>query len=148
VTLVFDDAANLNMNAGASISLNDDVDCSGVTCKFAGWTTGGRLNWTSGLSPTYSLPTDPNDRGIALYVLRPPSPSTSILQMSSGSGIDFRGIVYAPMDNVKLSGQPEHRDIGQTICWTLSLSGGVEFEQVFDGPGDERPTLLEPTVGQ
>lgn len=149
VTLVFDDTANLNMNAGATISLNHGTECDDVpTCKFGAWTTGGRLNWESGADPDYTLPTDPNDRGMAIYVLKPSSPSTSILQMSSGSGIDFRGIVYAPWDNVKLSGQPNHRDIGQTICWTLMLGGGVEFHQTFDGPGDERPTLLEPTVGQ
>jgi hypothetical protein len=28
------------------------------------------------------------------------------------------------------------------------LTGGVEFEQTYDGPGDERPRLIEPTVGQ
>jgi hypothetical protein len=148
VTLVFASGADLNMNAGATISLNDDANCSGQNCKFAGWTTRGRLNWTSGLSPAYTVPTDPNDRGVAIYVMKAGSPSTSILQLSSGSGIDFRGLIYAPWDNVKLSGQPMHNDIGQTVAWTLMLTGGVEFEQIYDGPADERPQLLEPTVGQ
>ena len=148
VTLVFASAGDLNMNAGATISLNDDATCSGLTCKFAGWTTHGRLNWTSGLSPAYSVPTNPDERGIAIYVMKAGSPSTNILQLSSGSGIDFRGVIYAPWDNVKLSGQPSHNDIGQTVTWTLMLTGGVVFEQFYDGPADERPRLMEPTIGQ
>ena len=149
VTVVFDSGANLDMNAGATLSLNDDpAGCSGQNCKFAGWTVNGRLNWTSGVSPTYTVPTDPNDRGLAIYVMKDTSPATDILQMSSGSGIDFKGIIYAPWDNVKLSGQPSHNDLGQTVTWTLMLTGGVEFEQIYDGPVDERPRLLEPTIGQ
>jgi hypothetical protein len=176
VTLVFDRNANLNMNAGASISLNSGnttnnplaAACGGVAgggltgCRFAAWTAragaGGNYTWSLGVSPTYATPpVDPFERGIATYVCKTAGaancgtggvPSTNILQMNASSGIDYRGMIYAPYDNVKLAGQLTHKDIGQLVSWTAQFTGGTEIDQTFDGPDSGTPVLLEPRLGQ
>jgi hypothetical protein len=175
VTLVFDRSGDLNMNAGATISLNsgDSTNnplagsCGGVAgggatnCRFGGWTAkagaGGNYSWSVGPSATYSVPADPFERGIAAYVCKSAgaancgiggSPSTNILQMNSSSGIDYRGMIYAPFDNVKVAGQPTHKDIGQLVSWTAQFTGGSTITQTFDGPDSGVPVLLEPRLGQ
>ncbi len=157
VTLVFDRNSNLNMNAGASISLNQSTNgCGGQDCKFAAWTSGGTYSWSTGPSPTYSVPANPFFRGMAAYVCRSAadcgsggSPSTKIFQMNSNNtGIDYRGLIYAPLDNVKVAGQPNHKDIGQIVAWTVMFTGGVGIDQTYDGPDSATPVLLEPRTGQ
>jgi hypothetical protein len=177
VTLVFDRDAHLNMNAGASISLNTGnttnnplaAACGGVagggplaTCKFAGWTaragSGGHYSWSLGTAPTYTLPpVDPFERGIASYICKTAgaancgtggAPSTNIFQLNSASGIDYQGLIYAPFDNVKLAGQPTHHDVGQLVAWTAQFTGGTAINQSFDGPDFGTPVLLEPRLGQ
>ena len=176
VTLVFDRGAALNMNAGASISLNSGnttnnplaAACGGIAgggqtpCRFAAWTaragSGGNYSWSIGLAPTYaSPPTDPFERGIVAYVCKTAgagncatggAPSTNIFQMNSASGIDYRGLIYAPFDNVKVAGQPTHNDIGQLVAWTAQFTGGSAITQTFDGPDSGVPVLLEPRLGQ
>ena len=170
VTLIFARNADLNMNAGASISLNSGnlannalaAACrgiSGLDCRFGGWAARaagpGTLGWSLGVAPTYAIPTDPYARGIAAFVCKSVAscdtgggPSTNILQMNSGSGIDYRGLIYAPFDNVKLAGQPTHDDIGQLVAWTAQFTGGTSINQTFDGPDNGVPVLLEPRLGQ
>lgn len=158
VTVVFATTGDLTLNAGPLIILNNDLTgCAGGPCKFGAWTSNGRLNWTIGTAPnppTYSAPSDPFDRGIASYVIgtkvngRCSSPTDIVKVNSSGSAIDFRGLIYAPCDNVKLSGNPTHRDIGQIVSWSLTLTGGAELTQTFDGPDSGTPVLLEPRLGQ
>ena len=175
VTLVFARGADFNANAGATVSLNSGNTtnnpfsaalCGGNAtgaapnnCKYGGWTVragaGGNLSWGPGISTAYAAPTDPFERGIATYVCKSAadcdsggSASTNILQMNSGSGIDYRGLIYAPWDNVKLAGQPNHQDIGQLVCWTAQFTGGTEINQTFDGPDSGTPVLLEPHLGQ
>jgi hypothetical protein len=156
VTLVFARGADLNMNAGASISLNaSSSGCAGSDCKFGAWTSGGNYSWSSGPAPTYSVPTSPFERGMAAYVCRSTSdcgsgggPSTNIFQVTSGSGIDYRGLIYAPFDNVKIAGQPTHKDIGQIVAWTVMFTGGSAIDQTYDGPDSATPMLIEPRTSQ
>jgi hypothetical protein len=166
VTLVFARNADMDMNAGASISLNSGnatnnplAAACNPNCKFAGWAAkgggGGTWTWSTGLTPTYTAPADPFVRGIASYVCRSVAdcgsgggPSTNILQMNAGAGIDYKGLIYAPFDNVKLAGQPTHDDIGQLVAWTVMFTGGSDISQTFDGPDSGTPVLLEPRLGQ
>jgi hypothetical protein len=170
VTLVFDRNADLNMNAGASISLNSGnainnplAAACGANCKYAAWTAraggGGHYSWSLGTTPTYvsAPPVDPFERGIAMYICKTAgaancgtggSASTNIFQMNSASGVDYQGLVYAPFDNVKLAGQPTHDDIGQLVAWTAQFTGGTAINQRFDGPDSGTPVLLEPRLGQ
>lgn len=175
VTLVFARGADLNVSSGATISLNrgnttnnpfSAALCGGNAtgaapnnCKFGGWSVragaGGTLTWTSGISTTYTAPGDTFERGIATYVCKSAadcdsggSASTNIMQMNAGSGIDYRGLIYAPWDNVKLAGQLNHQDIGQLVGWTIQFTGGTAINQTFDGPDSGTPVLLEPHLGQ
>ena len=174
VTLVFASGADLNMNAGASISLNSGNTTNNPLASACGGIAGGGItncrfgafaarsgasavsySWTTGLAPTYSAPTDPFERGMAAYVCKSAAdcgsgggPSTNILQMNSSSGIDYRGLIYAPFDNVKVAGQPTHQDIGQLVSWTAQFTGGSTIRQTFDGPDQATPVLLEPHLGQ
>lgn len=173
VTLVFARNADLNMNAGASISLNSGNTtnnplaggCGGIAgggltnCRYGGWAARasgpGNLSWSTGLAPTYAIPGDLYARGMAAYVCKSVatcdsggSASTNILQMNAASGIDYRGLIYAPFDNVKLAGQLTHDDIGQLVAWTAQFTGGTAIKQTFDGPDNGVPVLLEPRLGQ
>jgi hypothetical protein len=173
VTLVFDQNADLDMNAGASISLNSGnitnnplaAACGGLAgggitnCRFGAWAARaggpGSYSWTQGLLPTYMGPSDLYQRGMAAYVCKSVAncdsgggPSTDILQMNSASGIDYRGLIYAPFDNVKIAGQPTHNDIGQLVSWTAQFTGGSEITETWDGPDAATPVLLEPRLGQ
>ncbi len=174
VTLVFARGADLNMNAGASLSLNSGnvtnnplaASCGGVVgggitnCRFAGWAAragavAGTNSWSVGLAPTFSVPPDAYERAIAAYVCKTAAdcdtggaPSTNIIQINSASGIDYRGLIYAPFDNVKIAGQPTHDDIGQLVSWTAQFTGGSPINQTFDGPDSATPVLLEPRLGQ
>ena len=157
VTIVFAPTGDLTLNAGPLILLNNDpTGCAGGPCKFGAWTTKGRLNWTTGDAPnppTISAPPDRFDRGIAAYVFgtktngRCSSPTNIVKVNSAGSAIDFRGLIYAPCDNVKLSGNPTHHDLGQIVSWSLTLTGGAALTQTYDGPDSGTPVLLEPRLG-
>lgn len=161
VTIIFARGGNLNMNSGASMSVNSGTGfgaaACGANCKYGAWTTKGGLQWSLGSPATYlGGPADSTARGLALYVCKSvadcgsgSTPSTNIFQMNStGTGVDYQGLVYAPLDNVKIAGQPTHKDIGQLVAWTVQFTGGVAIDQTYDGPDSGTPFLLEPTTGQ
>ncbi|MEK6721755.1 MAG: Tad domain-containing protein [Chloroflexota bacterium] len=173
VTLVFARGGDLDMNAGATISLNSGnatlnplaTACGGTalggdtTCKYGAWAVksgaAGVTTWAAGTTVAYTPPSDPFMKGMAVYVCKSAAscgsgggPSTNILQMTSGSGIDYRGLIYAPFDNVKMAGQPTHNNIGQLVAWTAQFTGGSQIFQTYDGPDSTTPVLLEPRLGQ
>lgn len=176
VTLVFARGADLNVNGpNGIISLNSGnttnnpfaAACGGNAsgtfpndCRFAGWTAkaggGGAYAWGLGISTAYtSPPVDPFERGLAAIVCKSAAdcdsgggPSTNIFQINAGAGIDYRGLIYAPYDNAKIAGQPNHNDIGQLVAWTAQFTGGSEINQTWDGPDSNTPVLLEPRLGQ
>jgi hypothetical protein len=176
VTLVFARGADLNVNGpNGIISLNKGnttnnafADACGGNpggtfpndCRFAGWTAkaggGGAYSWGLGTSTAYtSPPLDPFERGLAAIVCKSSTdcdsgggPSTNIFQINAGAGIDYRGLIYAPYDNAKVAGQPNHNDIGQLVAWTAQFTGGSEINQTWDGPDSNTPVLLEPRLGQ
>jgi hypothetical protein len=64
-------------------------------------------------------------------------------------GIAFRGVMYAPYDNVKMSGGCNgFNTVGQVLSWTAKFNGGCGYIEL-DYPYDYTPAspyLLEPTV--
>lgn len=64
-------------------------------------------------------------------------------------GISFRGVLYAPYDNVKMSGGCNgFNTVGQVLSWTAKFNGGCGYIEL-DYPYDYTPAspyLLEPTV--
>jgi hypothetical protein len=64
-------------------------------------------------------------------------------------GIAFRGVMYAPYDNVQMSGGCNgFNTVGQILAWTAKFNGGCGYLEL-DYPYDYTPAspyLLEPTV--
>jgi hypothetical protein len=104
-------------------------------------------------------PTPSTYRGITFYFTPAGNtwPATAIggrFEMGGGSGdqpgIAFRGMLYAPYDDVKISGSNGFNTVGQVLAWTAKFNGGDAYIDL-DYPyptGKARPYLLEPGIGQ
>jgi Flp pilus assembly protein TadG len=98
-------------------------------------------------------------RGITFYFTPkgnawPPSDILKRYQMGGASGSDpgigFRGILYAPYDDVKISGGNGFNTVGQVMAWSAKFNGGsayIDLDYPYDYPSAES-FLLEPTLGQ
>jgi Putative Flp pilus-assembly TadE/G-like len=99
-------------------------------------------------------------RGITFYFTPDPNWSTAHASMnirrrfymggSSGAqpGIAFRGVLYAPYDNVKITGGNGFNTVGQVLAWTAKFNGGsasIDLDYPYDYT-PAAPYLLEPTV--
>jgi len=97
-------------------------------------------------------------RGIAFY-LTPNSwnPATVNIQRrfymggngaTDAPGIQFKGVLYAPYDDVKITGRNGFNTVGQVLAWTAKFNGGsayIYLEYPYtDAPSP--PYLLEPTI--
>jgi len=100
-------------------------------------------------------PTPSTYRGITFFFSTNSWPATTIrsrfsLGGGSGSqpGIAFRGVLYAPYDDVTISGGNGFDTVGQVLAWTAKFNGG-SASIVLDYPYayvPASPYLLEPTV--
>jgi hypothetical protein len=102
-----------------------------------------------------ALNTDSSRTGIAIYVIKPEQygvstvdANTDVVQVQAGSGLAWRGVTYAPHDNLQIAGQPGHDGIGQFVSWTFKFAGGTVVKQTYDGPDVSLPRLVEPHLGQ
>ena len=95
-------------------------------------------------------------RGITFYFTPsawpPPGISNRFQMPGSGSssdpGLAFRGVMYAPYDNVKITGGNGFNTVGQVLAWTAKFNGGSAYINL-DYPYSlvpASPYLLEPTV--
>jgi hypothetical protein len=109
---------------------------------------------------TYSPITTPIEyRGITFYFANS-WPATSIedrFQMSGSTGqepgIAFKGVLYAPYDDVKLTGGNGFNTIGQVMAWTAKFAGQATIYLDYPYARCEQtssclPYLLEPTLSQ
>lgn len=160
VTIIFrPDGTNNQFSPNGVLDLNRGM-ANGTPQKLGAWTTKGASPYLfSGGSWSYQAGQESNPQvygvGVALYVLKPTQYSASATDTdntdvvkitSSGAGIAWSGVTYAARDNVTISGQPYHDGIGQLVSWTVTFTGGVPILQVYDGPGDGFPYLIEPCV--
>jgi hypothetical protein len=149
-------------------------DCGSVDFHAAAWTTEGVAPWDtcarSGLDDATRCVTladghhDVDGIGLTIYI-RPPTatevPPNGCGQSTAGSrtscvfnqhgafGLQFRGSLYGPRDNVTIGGDGAQASTGQILAWTITYSGTTLLTQRFDGPiGPGRPFLVEPTLGQ
>lgn len=68
---------------------------------------------------------------------------------SDAPGIAFQGVLYAPYDDVKITGRNNFNTVGQVLAWTAKFNGG-SASLFLDYPYDYAPAapyLLEPTIG-
>jgi putative Flp pilus-assembly TadE/G-like protein len=151
VSLFFDSGVKqFTINNGAGIVINTGNAGHPEQAK-GGWTTLAVAPWSAcaalGCTPTYTP--NANGIGIAFYVMRPAGgPPTTIFNMSGGTGLAFRGALYAPRDTVGIGGNSAQASAGQIVGYTIRYNGSATLVQTYEGPSDERPYLLEPTLGQ
>lgn len=96
-----------------------------------------------------------NGRGISFYFTPaawPPSGIRGRFGLGGGSGtqpgLAYRGVLYAPYDDVKVSGGNGFNTVGQILAWTVKFNGGsafVNLEYPYTA-AEADPYLLEPTV--
>ncbi len=108
-----------------------------------------------GFDPAVDYDPVPSYRGITFYFTPsawPPSGITNRFEMQGGSGNDagiaFRGVLYAPYDDVKITGGNGFNTVGQVLAWTAKFNGGSAYIDL-DYPYDYTPAspyLLEPTI--
>ncbi|MBI2782083.1 MAG: Tad domain-containing protein [Chloroflexi bacterium] len=102
-----------------------------------------------------------NYRGVSFYLRPKTNGSTNPADYSvlgrfsisgnagSEPGIAFRGILYAPYDNVTITGGNGFNTIGMVLSWTAKFAGQATIK--LDYPYTRvisPPYLIEPTVGQ
>ncbi len=144
-------------SGGGVIDLNRGE--TGTARKLGAWTTLGTSpyipNGLGGWQYNSSLDANPRNVGMALYIIKRSQYSsvavdnnTDVIKITAGSGLAWRGVTYAPHDNVTLEGQPGHDGVGQLVSWTFKFAGGVHVKQEYEGPEDGVPFLLEPRTGQ
>lgn len=66
------------------------------------------------------------------------------------AGLSFRGVLYAPFDNVTMSGANGFDTVGMVLAWTAKFNGGsaainLDFPYARIAAA---PYLLEPSVNQ
>jgi hypothetical protein len=65
-------------------------------------------------------------------------------------GISYKGVLYAPYDDVKITGRNGFNTVGQVLAWTAKFNGGSAYIQLeypyTDAPSP--PYLLEPTISR
>lgn len=69
-------------------------------------------------------------------------------QLSGDPGLLFRGVLYAPYDNVKISGRSGFNTVGQVLAWSAKFNGGsayIDLDFPYR-PASAAPYLLEPTI--
>lgn len=67
---------------------------------------------------------------------------------ANAPGIAFKAVMYAPYDDVKMSGRNGFNTVGQVLAWTAKFNGGSAYIDL-DYPYDYTPAppyLLEPTI--
>ena len=67
---------------------------------------------------------------------------------SDAPGVAFKAVLYAPYDDVKITGRNNFNTVGQVLAWTAKFNGG-SASLFLDYPYDYTPAspyLLEPTV--
>ena len=91
-------------------------------------------------------------RGITFYFTPPawnPSSIRNRYQMQgTDAGMAFRGVLYAPYDDIRISGRNGFNTVGQVLVWTAKFNGGsasIDLDYPYDFTPSS-PFLLEPTV--
>jgi hypothetical protein len=135
VTLVFDNDSVVDIRSGAALLLNTDHPDAGGSASPGDWTTGDFLH----------------DVPIAVYI-EPhpcgPTPaitcsSSDVFLMQAGAGLDVKGVIFGPTDNMKIAGNGLHHGAGEIWAWTLEYKGQSTLRQDYEGNDLGYPLLVE-----
>ena len=145
-----------NVQNAAVVDINRGE--TGTPRKLGAWTTLGASPYLpiSGVWQYQGgMEADSRNVGMAVYVIKriqyasvPTDDNSFVIRVSADGGLAWRGVTYAPHDNVTLSGQPGHDGVGQLVSWTFKFAGGTHVIQTYEGPEDGVPFLIEPRTGQ
>ncbi len=133
VTLVFDNDSEVDVQSGAALLINGP-DAGGAQTD-APWMTG---------DARHNVP-------IAIYI-EPhacgPIPSVSctssaVFSMASGAGLDVKGVIFGPTDEMKIAGNGDHNGAGEIWAWTLDYKGQSTLRQDYEGGDPGYPLLVE-----
>lgn len=133
VTIVFENDSAADIRSGAALLLNG-ADAGGTQTP-APWMTGDFRH----------------DVPITLYV--EPFPcgpvptiacsSSDVFIMASQAGIDIRGVIFGPTDEMKIAGNGAHNGAGEIWAWTLEYKGQSQLRQDYEGNDLGYPLLVE-----
>jgi Flp pilus assembly protein TadG len=96
-------------------------------------------------------------RGVTFYFTPDPGWGTAHASMSISNrfemqggvgGLAFRGVLYAPYDDVTIQGGNGFNTVGQVLAWTAKFNGNgpfIELDFPYN-PASAAPYLLEPTI--
>jgi len=157
-------ATKLDIKSNAVVAINLGATPGSAGAKpLGGWywnalTQTGSSPYTFGTAWTYNagLEADTDNRGIAIYVPRrnqystvAPDDNSNILNnIQAGAAMVWKGVIYAPHDNVTFAGQVGYDAVGQLVAWTVKFTGGTAVTQQYLGPEQGVPYLIEPKIGQ
>jgi hypothetical protein len=133
VTIVFENDSAADIRSGAALLLNG-ADAGGTQTP-APWMTGDFRH----------------DVPITIYI--EPFPcgpvptisctSSAVFVMASQAGIDIRGVIFGPTDEMKIAGNGAHNGAGEIWAWTLEYKGQSQLRQDYEGNDLGYPLLVE-----
>jgi hypothetical protein len=141
VTLVFETGPNHNrddsvMSVGSGSTLLLNSSAAPGTQAPAPWRTGDPRHdvpITIYVKPDQSCPVTPV----------PTCSASSVFNMSSGSGMDVRGIIFGPTDEMKIAGNGAHHGAGEVWAWTIEYVGNSTLDQFYEGADEGYPLIVE-----
>lgn len=134
VSLVFESDSALRVDGGGTLLLNSAT--AGGTQTPAPWRTGDIRH----------------DQPVSIWIepvagcdplLPACSSPSSVFNIAGGAGMDVRGLIYGPTDEMKIAGNGTHHGSGEIWAWTIVYAGGSELDQVYEGSDDGFPLLVE-----
>ncbi|MEO5965013.1 MAG: pilus assembly protein TadG-related protein [Candidatus Limnocylindrales bacterium] len=136
VTIVLESDSGLRVSSGGTLLLNTAAAGGSVTP--APWRTGDVRH-----DQPLSIWIEPIAACNPLQPACSDSVSTSVFDIAGGSGMDVKGIIYGPTDNMKIAGNGTHHGSGEIWAWTIVYAGGSELDQTYEGSDDGFPLIVE-----
>lgn len=140
VTLVFETGPNHNQDdsvvsvqSGSNLLLNSSASGLGTETP-APWMTGDSVH-----NVPITIWIKPTCTGAPVLTCS----SSSVFNMGSGSGLEIKGMIFGPTDNMKIAGNGSHHGAGEIWAWTLEYVGNSQLDQVYSGSDEGYPTLVE-----
>jgi hypothetical protein len=150
-------AASLNLLRYSAVCAAWGIDTTVTTGVRPGANAWGHCTSDCTLDRSVDYNPFPTYRGITFYFTPDPGWDTAhasrntrnrFEMQGTDAGIAFRGVMYAPYDDVKISGGNGFSTVGQVLSWTVKFNGGSAFIDLDYpyAPTPAQPYLLEPTI--